>query len=270
MRKLIHAICLLYLFCFPSYTQTNLRTLDTRSVGLGGNYVTHSVLFNPACIGLSTSQTVDFNYFNKFQLKELTSASLSYTNPHFILPTAVHISSFGYNKYRQTMFRIAFSKALAKKWEVGIGIQYAFLQTELFEEEATRLSTDVGILFLPDENLLIGMSITDMPSARIGNKSLDIKDFNSYSFQTGFQWNFINNLLIVLSTTYTNDFDLRFNMGLEYTSYNNFTIRTGLQTNPIVPSLGTGFKIDSFEVDVAVNYHQILGVCFGIGLSYLF
>lgn len=270
MKEIMACMVLLCIFCNLSSAQTNLRSADIRSLGIGGNAVTNSVLFNPACLSLSTRQFIDINYFNKYQLKELSSASIVYGNSHSFLPFAVNISTFGYNKYRETMFRLVLSKMLSSKWIIGISAQYAILQTELYEEEAKRVSTDVGILFIPDENLLIGLSITDLPSVRLDNESINIEDFNYYSVQLGFQWRFINSMLIAVSTSYEDRSLFRFKMGLEYIAYDHFFIRTGIQTNPIVPTFGTGVTISSFRIDVAANYHSILGICPGVGLSYSF
>ena len=261
---------LLCLSDFSSSGQSNLRTADVRSAGTGGGGVTNSVLFNPACLSLSTRQFIDINYFNKYQLKELSSTSIIYGNSDLLLPLAVHISTFGYNKYRETMFRLALSKTLFSRWIIGVSTQYALLQTELYEEEAKKLSTDVGILFISDENLLIGLSITDLPSVRLDDKSINIEDFNYYSVQTGFNWKVFNNMLIVASVNYTNHSIYRLNMGLEYTAFDNFFIRTGVQTNPIIPAFGAGIEVSSFRFDVAANYHSQLGVNTGVGLSYSF
>lgn len=267
MKKLMACMVVLCVFSCSSFAQSNLRSADIRSLGMGGNGVTHSVVFNSACLSLSTRQFIDINYYNKYQLKELSSASVIYGNPDLLLPFAVHISTFGYNKYRETMFRLALSKALSSKWIIGISAQYALLQTELYEKEAKKVSTDVGILFKPDENLLIGLSITDLPSVRLDDESIHIEDFNYYSVQAGFQWRFINSMLIAVSTSYDDRSHLRYNMGLEYTAYDQFYIRTGLQTNPIVPAFGAGVMVASFRIDVAANYHSQLGVCPGVALS---
>lgn len=264
--------CLVFLclFCIYSYGHNNLRIVDVSSAGSGGGGVINSIIFNPACLGLSTRQFVDINYFNKYKLKELSTVSIAYGNPDLLLPLAVHISTFGYNKYRESMFRLALSKVLSSKWIIGVSTQYALLQTELYEEEASKLSTDIGILFISDENLLIGLSITDLPSVRLDDKSINIEDFNYYSIQTGFQWTVFNSMLIIASANYTDRSVFRINMGLEYAAFDNFFIRTGVQTNPIIPAFGAGFDVSSFRFNVAANYYSQLGVCTGVGLSYSF
>ncbi len=201
MRTLIH--CLFLLGIVHSTTtigQTNLRFNDIRSLGMGGNGVVHSVLSNPACLSLSTTQSIGFHYFNKYQLKEVSAVSGIYENPVCALPFALHLSTFGYDKYRETLFRLALSKTLSSRWVIGVSFQYALLQTELYDEEAKKLSTDLGMVFIPTENLLIGLSITDLPAVRLDEKNVHIEDFNYYSIQSGIQWTFINNLLIELTS----------------------------------------------------------------------
>lgn len=270
MKKIIASVAVYTCSCLYLTAQTNLRASDARSIGLGGTNVTHSVHFNPSCLSLSTGQFLEANYINKYELKELSSASLIYGNTNSYLPFALHISSFGYSKYRESMLRLVLSKMLSSKWIVGVSMQYAFLQTELFEEEIKKISTDVGILFIPAENLLIGLSITDLPSVRLDDMNINNQAFKYNSIQVGFKWSFINNMLIAISSTCDEQTNIRFNTGVEYDVNDNFFFRIGFQTNPMVPSFGTGILFSDLQLDVAVNMHPQLGLCSGIGITYLF
>lgn len=64
-------------FCL--YAVDNLRQPDIRSIGLGGNEVTQSVLFNPSLVALSTAPTLHVGLFNRFQIKELSQLSCRFT-----------------------------------------------------------------------------------------------------------------------------------------------------------------------------------------------
>ena len=44
----------------------NLRIPDIRSLGMGGNGVTQSVLFNPALVALHTNKVLHLEYFNRY------------------------------------------------------------------------------------------------------------------------------------------------------------------------------------------------------------
>ena len=137
----------------------NLRISDIRSLGMGGNGVTQSVLFNPALVALNTDKVLHLEYFNRYGVKELGTVGIGFVYPNPLLSAGVDISSFGYDQYRETLFRLSVGKQLNGRWRIGIGFQYKMLQTELWEEVPKQLSTDVGILFVPIDKLLIGMLI---------------------------------------------------------------------------------------------------------------
>ena len=146
------------------YAVNNLRLPGVRCMGMGECGVVQSALFNPAVVALDSYKSFDINYFNYYGLKELGTVGMSFSYPNNLLSAGVNISSFGYDRYRESMFRVFLGKSLTEKWTVGISIQYTFLQTELVEEKPQYLSADVGILFIPVEKLLIGMLIQDFPS----------------------------------------------------------------------------------------------------------
>ena len=54
----------------------NLRIPDIRSLGMGGNGVTQSVLFNPALVALYTDKVLHLEYFNRYGVKELGTVGI--------------------------------------------------------------------------------------------------------------------------------------------------------------------------------------------------
>lgn len=90
----------------------NLRIPDIRSLGMGGNGVTQSVLFNPALVALHTDKVLHLEYFNRYGVKELGTVGIGFVYPNPLLSTGVDISSFGYDQYRETLFRLSVGKQL--------------------------------------------------------------------------------------------------------------------------------------------------------------
>ena len=158
--------------------------------------------------------------------------------------------------------------------ELGtVGLSFSYpnnLLSELVEEKPQYLSADVGILFIPVEKLLIGMLIQDFPSVSIQKKEIDIESFISYSLQIGFQWEVINNLLIAGNAETNKQTVLTGCIGIEYQLLTHFYVRTGIKTTPLLPTLGIGYRLSGFIVDVAALYHPVLGISTGIGLKYCF
>lgn len=256
--------------CIRLCAVDNLRLADMRSLGIGGNGVTQSVLFNPALLVGEKNKTIHLEYFNRFGIKELGTICTGFYYPGSKLSTGVDISSFGYDKYRESMFRISLGKRVGKCWQIGISIQYYILQTEVIEEQPQQLAADLGILYTPVDNLFIGMLIMNFPSVGIHSKSVDIKEFNRYSIQIGFQWNVINSLLIAGTLETNRDVTLTGNVGIEYKPFNNFSLRAGIQTVPFLPTLGVGYKFSRIGADITTVWHPVLGISSGIGLKFTF
>lgn len=270
MKK--HLMLFVFSLCiaFAAEAVDNLRLPDMRSMGMGGNGVTQSMLFNPSLVAVSTSKTIHLEYYNRYLMKELGTAAVAFQYPNKLLSAGVNIFSFGYDQYRESLFRLALGKRLGEKWALGMSVQYALLQTDLFEGQFSRLSTDLGLTFYPVDKVLIGVLIMDLPSISLGSKEAEIKDFKSYSVQIGFQWEVINNLLIAGNLGTAESDILTGGIGIEYTTFDTFRIRAGVNGPPLLPSLGVGYSFSQFTVDVATVYHSILGVSTGIGLSYSF
>ena len=224
----------------------NLRLPDVRSVGMGGNVATQSILFNPALIVDKEKKSIHLEYFNRYMLKELGTMSGSFYYPNQLLSAGVDISVFGFDKYREMMVRVLGGKRLGDQWALGLGVHYSFLQTDLLENTRSRLSTDIGITFSPIDKLLIGMLIMNFPSVSIGDKDIE----GSVGTEN-------ENLVVG-------------NFGLEYTAFDSFFIRAGIQTAPLLPSLGIGYNFSCFTIDVASIYHPILGMSTSLGLSFSF
>lgn len=262
-----------YIFLFSPFflfATDNLRLVDMRSLGTGGNGVTQSTFSNPALVSFIPSRTVHIDYFNRYAMKELGTLAAGYAYPNRLLPFALDVSSFGFDAYRESLFRISLAKKLNDKWHAGVSIQYSRVQSLGAEEVPQYLSTDVGILFVPVDKVLIGVLITNWPVVSLIKENRDIKGFTDYSFQIGFQWQVINNLFII-GTGESNKTDpLTGSFGIEYRPYSSFQLRAGIQIHPLLPAFGLGYCFSSFQVNTAFLYHPVLGLSTGIGFTYQF
>lgn len=261
---------LLFFASLRSLAADYVRSPDIRSLGMGENGVTQSAFFNPALVVLDHYKKLHLDYWNRYRLKELGTVGLGFVCPNPLLSFGIHLSSFGYDAYRETLFRLSAGKQLNAYWMIGISVQYRLWQTELTEELPQRLSTDVGILYKPVENLLIGVLIMDMPSFSLGNTKIENKEITDYSLQVGFQWKIIDSLLIAASFSADKVRSFTASIGLEYMPCKNFFLRSGLQMVSVFPTMGLGYRLAGFSFDVAVSYHPVLGISSGCGLNYTF
>ncbi|MDL2208557.1 hypothetical protein LJB97_02945 [Parabacteroides sp. OttesenSCG-928-O15] len=265
--------CLLFFLmpcCVCLYASDYVRMPDMRSMAIGGNMTTQSSLFNPSLLALQTNKTIHFQYFNRYQLKELGTITGYFLYPNPVLPVGFSFSSFGYEAYRQTLFRFSAGKQLSECWHLGVAFQYTMLQTELFEETPAMFSADIGCLYQPFDNLLIGLFIMNWPAVRMKDKTTDTKFFIDYFMQIGVEWEVINNLLIMVSGGMWKEASFEWNAGLEYTVFDSFHLRCGVMGEPLYPTFGIGYDFSSFSLDLAAVSHPVLGISTGVGLSFHF
>ena len=264
---ILFACCIL---CCLSKATDNLRVPDIRTLGMGGIGAAHSVLFNPALLAVRTERELRIDYYNRYSLKELATISggLSFYNE--VLPMGLHIASFGYDAYRESMFRFSAGKLLNENLALGISLQYALLQSELFETSASRLSVDIGTSWRIVDNWLITASVVNFPSKVINSDDIDSERIASWILELGLNWQIMNNLLITGGAMRNSETPLGAAFGIEYRPFTDFQLRAGLRSAPFRPSLGIGYRFSMITADVVMVYHPILGISTGLGLSYTF
>jgi hypothetical protein len=237
---------------------------------MGGNGVSHTPLFNPALLALQEWKELRVDYYNRYSLSELATISGGFCFPNGILPFGLHIASFGYDEYRESLFRFSAGKRLNTYLTLGVSVQYALLQSELFETDASRLSTDIGATFRPVDNWLITMSVINFPSVSLNSENIDSERIASFLIGMGVNWQVINNLLMTGGIAHNKEIPLDASLGMEYLPYTDFHLRVGLRSSPFRPSLGFGYHFSGLTAEVVMIYHPVLGVSTGLGLSYSF
>ena len=270
MKRTVTILFFGWFICLSSGAIDNLRIPDLRTLSLGGGGVTETPLYNPALLAVRTQSKLYANYYNRYSVSELATMSGGFYYLNNIIPTGLEITSFGYDEYRESLFRLSMGKQIAKQWAVGIAIQYALLQSELFEENSGRVSADVGITYRPVENVLTGLSILHLPSIHVGDKNVENNHIAPYSVQLGFNWEVVNTVLITGSVNNCKDDNVAGTFGMEYMPLDDFKIRAGITSSPLRPSLGVGYRIAGIDIDAGMIYHSILGVSMGVGLSFSF
>ena len=248
----------------------NLRIPDLRTLSIGGGGVTETSLYNPALLANLTNHRLFANYYNRYSVSELATVSGGFYFVNDIIPTGFEINSFGFDAYRESLFRFSMGKRVAEKWTIGIAVQYMLLQSELYTESSGRVSTDLGVTFQPVENVLTGLSILHLPSVKVGDENIDNKDITPYMVQLGFNWQVANTVLITTTAAYCEEDALAGSFGMEYMPAENFSIRAGLRTTPFKPSFGVGYRLGYVQLDVGALYHSVLGISMGLGISFSF
>jgi hypothetical protein len=266
------ALLLLICLTVSLHTQAydNLRRPDTRTLGLAGSEVVYSPLFNPSLTAFHAHRQVRGDYFDPYGLKELGTVSAGLSIPNRILPFGVHIASFGYDKYRENMFRLSVSKRLSGMWSLGVSVQYALLQSEIFEQDGQRLSADVGVALRPTDTWLFGLSVLHFPAVSIGSDETNQVRMTPLTILAGARYAVAEAMELSVEAGYKQDEPFLFTVGVEYTPFTDFRLRAGVKSVPFSPSLGVSYSLIGMTLDTVLYYHPVLGSSLGIGLAYSF
>ena len=270
MRRAITFFLFSWILSLYAGAIDNLRIPDLRTLSIGGGGATETPLYNPAILAIKTQSKLFANYYNRYSISELSTVSGGFHYVNNIIPAGFEISSFGYDEYRESLFRLSLGRRIAEQWTVGIAIQYTMLQSELFEENSGRISSDIGITYRPVENVLTGLSILHIPSTKVGDENIDNSHIAPYSIQLGFNWEITNTMLIIGNVSNCKEDPVCGSFGMEYMPLDDFKIRAGIKSSPLMPSLGVGYRIAGIDIDTGMIYHSVLGISLGLGLSFSF
>lgn len=248
----------------------NVRRPDTRTLGLAGSEVVYSPLFNPSLTALFAHRQVRADYFDPYGLKELGTVSAGLSMPNRILPFGVHVASFGYDKYRESMFRVSVAKRLSGMWSLGVSVQYALLQSEIFEQDGQRLSADVGVALRPTDKWLFGLSVLHFPAVSIGSDETNSVHMTPLMLLAGARYAVAEGMELSAKAEYRQDEPFLVSVGAEYTPFADFQLRAGVKSAPLSPSLGVSYSFIGLTLDTVLYYHPALGASIGIGVGYRF
>lgn len=268
-KRLIYLLFFLSVFSYAKGAD-NLRLADTRTLGLGGSGAVYSPMFNPALTAFYARRQVRADYFDRYALKELGTLSGGLCMPNPILPFGVHIASFGYDKYRESLFRLSVAKRLSRIWSIGVSVQYNLLQSELFERSGARLSADLGVALRPTDEWMFGLSVIHFPSVSTGSDEVNDTHLASLKIVSGLRYVVSEGMELSVGGEYRRDEPFVFSVGMEYAAFADFRLRAGVRSSPFSPSLGACYSFIGLTLDTAILYHSTLGTSIGCGLSYTF
>jgi len=151
--------------------------------------------------------------------------------------------------------------------QLYLGISASLLMVENAEEGLTSTSfAELDGHYRISEKIIVGIRMINPVGARI--KYADVFIPLSSSAHLGAQLSPTSKSRIFIELQGQLHQPLRGRTGLEYALYDSFILRTGLSTNPLMPSWGIGGTINRFKYSWGGNLHPILGFSNGFTLTY--
>ncbi len=223
---------------------------------------------NPAILALSENKSVTLAYHNRFQLKELSTTTLSANLPNSILNFGIDLAHYGYSEYNETQVGISAAKTFSKRFNIGLQLNYynAYLSPEAGNKGA--IVVQIGILSEIFSRFYVGFHAYNPVQTNIEVKATEKRLPSLMSL--GCQYTFDEHFLWVAQLDKEVDYDLLWRTGFEYIPIKQLAIRIGGYGNPFVPSLGAGLKLQHFALDLSFEQHPSLGINSICSLAYEF
>lgn len=257
------------LYCIPLYSWDLLGNAGARGSSMGGCSVAlcdfWSVQNNPAGIARWQSSSAGISYENRFLMKEL-----SYYNAAAVLPLNIGsfgltFSRFGFEGYNENKIGIAYARQLGP--HIRIGLQLDYLSFKFSGDYAKRRTAtfELGLQSDITEKLTIGVFVFNPINIKL--KTIH-KQKIPIVLKFGLSYKITDDFSASTEIEYNSDKDFDYRFGLEYLATRDFFIRAGVHTKPATASIGVGYSIRRFIIDIAASMNQHTGVSFQTSLIF--
>lgn len=221
-----------------------------------------AVFSNPAGLSQINWREIGLYYSPApFGISEMANGHLAYLEPTEYGNFALGAMTYGFELYRETNIKFAYSYNYRNRFFGGISLNYHTFSISKYGSAGVIYLDAGGLSYLTD-NLRTGFFIHNINSASLA----DAKDQVPTIFNLGISYSIEE----FLSINFAVEKDIRFNpsvqFGLDYSIVENFSLRTGFSNQPSKYSAGIGINFSLFSLDYAFYSHQDLGITHQAGL----
>ncbi|MDR2652993.1 MAG: hypothetical protein LBC68_11910 [Prevotellaceae bacterium] len=258
-------------FATVANAQSNVHANGARSAGMGNAGAATadvwSTVNNQAALTLLSDIEMSAFYKNNFGLSELSLSALSVAVPTKIGVFGGSVAHFGFSEYNENKISIAYAKRLWRMLSLSAQINYNSLNFTNAYQNTTAISGEVGVFADLADNFYVGAHVFNPTKASL---SLEAKEQLPVRYKIGTAYKPFSSLLLCADLVYDSSRDISFCGGAEYYIVSQLCLRAGVSTNPELFTLGAGYAYKRIHLDVAYNYHNVLGNVSCISVSYKF
>jgi len=247
-------------------------TLGPVSAATGGTYVTNtdfwSSVYNQSGLAYLKKPEIGVGYDNRFLMKELSTKYIAAAVPLSDNGTiGVSVSQFGFHMFNHTHLGIGYGMKLSESFAMGVNLDYLHLNIGDIYGKKSAVAFQAGFLYQLNKSWRIG--------AHLKNPSMSkLTEYNDERFPTSLQLgcSFIASDNITISAEIEKEIQHKPSLktGIDYKLFDAFALRAGIATNPTQAAFGFGLILNSFIIDFASSYHEVLGFSPSTGIIYKF
>lgn len=237
--------------------------LGNSSVSLAGPWCGFT---NQASLAYQRQFWVGAHHENRFMITELGSSMVGFTVPVKPGTFGVDVSHFGFSDFNTSRVGLGYGMYLGKCFTAGVGLAYSRMQLPADYRSANAFTVEGGVHYMPTEKLTIGFYVFNPTSSNFD----DLGDLPTL-MGVGVTYSPSARVMIVVQVDDDTHRSPAVRCGLEYRVMNRTALRLGYSAaSPQGITAGIGFPIQSFDIDLSLSHHQILGFTPSLSVAYLF
>jgi len=258
MRKIIWFLFISTFLSTVSLAQDGIYDFGGKSAGLANTSVTisdaYSVFNNIGALANVEKTTAFVGYRNLFGINELNTLAAGFVKPFKAGTLGVSFYRFGGELLSQQKASVGFSNKFGL---VSLGANISYLQYSIETlGKSSAFVFEFGGLAEVTKQIKLGAYVFNLNQASLSNGS---QQELPITMKVGVSYLPIEDLAINAEVLKQVDNEERIRVGLNYDVIKNFSIRTGIETNPVKGSFGLGFRPGRFLLDYAFSNHSVLG-----------
>lgn len=246
-------------------------SMGARGLGLGHSTTalpdySWSLFSNPALISSETPST-GFYGLRNYGFAEITDVAAFGTLPTKVGITALGFHRYGDNLFNETRVRLGYKN----EWEqlhFGLVLNYNHITFGGVYGSGGALGIDVGIAAQISNEFWIGAKAMNI-NQPVYNFSGADEDLTR-DLSIGFSYLLEDRALFMMDVVKDVRYPVSYRGGLEMKIIKEVKGRIGVTTEPLTYSFGLGYGKDFWNVNFALQKHQLLGLSPGFDLLFTF
>lgn len=252
-------------FCFPP---TGARSAAMGGCGTALNDV-ESATINIASIARQRRSQVALSYRNEYLQTKLSYKSLTAT--YTIKKSGslmAHYTHYGSTTYNEQQAMLGYALPVSQKLSLGVGVDYLHSGASIAGYSENLLTCSLGLQFYPTERLTLGTSVFNPLFVKSSSTIVEMRI--PVDFRVGIAYRILQPLLATVEVEKNIYETAALRCGLEYTYNSWLSARVGMSTQPMNLTFGAGVNRSHYAIDLALQYHTILGLTPHLSLLYQF
>jgi hypothetical protein len=212
---------------------------------------------------------IGIQYENRFIINELSTKSFNAAYSTAFVNTGFSFSYFGYSLYHEMLFGLGFARNFSDKF--ALGVQFNYLNAFFLASNDYKGSffPQIGLNVSISPIFLLAFNTFNPFQANIKNE-YTIKRIPSV-FSLGTAYYFSDELVWRIQVDKEISSSYRFATGFDYEILHFLKLKIGAYVNDfLIPCLGVGFRMSSFNFDLNGELHPLLGVNSSASVKYHF